>query len=295
LVVARRSVSATFDDRLVNGRAARTFVDDTLAEWGEERLRDDMVMCAAELATNAILHGRGPFAVTVSQTGAGIRVEVRDGNAAVLPVAIHAVGAAADVVETSTTGRGLRLVASVAARWGIDVQGDSKSVWAEVEPGASLEPTEPEITAPPPLIGESGSVHLGGLPVHTAVASGMQVDELVREIQLGLFDQAATDEERASFADLLQRSAPARLSGRRLALAAAGAGADRFDMDIDVTAGMLDAVAAFGELVEKLPARNPTTNAEPTAAVIAFRTWLIEEVLAQLAGQAPTPCPLPPS
>ncbi|MGW5848610.1 ATP-binding protein [Streptomyces sp. NPDC055254] len=42
-------------------RAARQFVGDTLAEWGVTERRDDIRLCASELATNAVLHGVPPF------------------------------------------------------------------------------------------------------------------------------------------------------------------------------------------------------------------------------------------
>lgn len=62
-------------------RAARQFVGDTLAEWGVSERRDDIRLCASELAANAVLHGapqgRG-FAVRLVQDAGLVWIEVRD-------------------------------------------------------------------------------------------------------------------------------------------------------------------------------------------------------------------------
>jgi hypothetical protein len=121
----------------------------------------------------------------------------------------------------------------------------------------------------------------------------MQVDELVREVQLGLYDEAVAEGERERFFSLLTRSAPARLSGRRAALAAAADGARRFDFAVAVDAPMIDAVDAFADLLVLLPSRLSVTGAAPTQQVLDFREWITQEVMAQIAGAEPTPCSLP--
>jgi hypothetical protein len=195
----------------------------------------------------------------------------------------------------STTGRGLRVVAALATRWGIEVGPTSKSVWVELEPSPPAHPVAPEHTmaaAEQPREHEA-IVRLRNLPVRAAVASGMQVDELVRELQMGIFDREVSAEEQRHFYDLLDRSARLRLAGRRAALGAAAAGAERFDVDVTVSERMTDALAAFRSLLEVLPSRGAEATAAPLPAVVAFRDWLDREVAAQLGGAASSRCPLP--
>ena len=59
-----------------------------LEDWGRSDLADNAVLCAAELATNAVLHTRGPFMVTVRPAGAGVRVEVVDSDPHQLPITV---------------------------------------------------------------------------------------------------------------------------------------------------------------------------------------------------------------
>ena len=284
----------SFEGTSVNCRAARSFVRDTLERWGRDDLADDAGLCVAELAANAVLHARGAFDVVVAPIAGGARIEVVDSRPAHLPAALPGSGTAAEVAATSTTGRGLRVVAALANRWGVTVAPATKTVWFEVDGLATGEPTEPVVVdqgaAPSGPVGHR--VRLTHLPVRDAVASGVQVDDLVREIQLGLFDAATSEEERRSFYDLLDRSAPARLAGRTAALTAARSGEIRFDFDVELTAEVMDAVAAFRELLESIPARHAGTSATTEPTVVAFRAWIEQEVASQLSGAPPTRCPL---
>jgi hypothetical protein len=277
-----------------SARDARRFVCTALESLGRDALVDDAASCVAELAANAVLHARGPFYVRVTKTNSGARVEVIDFSTGDIPLAMPRTGIAADVTAESSTGRGLQVVAAVAARWGIDVGPASKSVWVELEPGRAVAPTEP-IVSPGPSSAREGSPSLRFLavPVRLALASGLQVEEVVRELQLGVFDDAVSDRERGEFYSLLDRSAPLRLAGRRAAVLAANRGDERFDMQLAVDDDMVAAVNAFRDVVEALPRREGESTARPSDDVIAFRAWLQSEVAAQLAGSAPSPCPLP--
>ena len=104
--------------------AARCFVADTLNSWGLTTLIEDGSMVISELVTNAIIHAGSDFAVSVSSDGDAVRLSVRDHSPAMpvmctpLPVAI--------------SGRGLRVIAALTRRWGTDLVGDGKVVWAEL-------------------------------------------------------------------------------------------------------------------------------------------------------------------
>ncbi|HKY77993.1 MAG TPA: MEDS domain-containing protein [Acidimicrobiia bacterium] len=105
---------------------ARHFVVDTLAAWDCWAFLDDAALITTELATNAILHAQTGFTVVVSRRPEGsIRIAVRDASL------VRPRPREAGPFETS--GRGLRLVAALAARWGSEPIPAGKMIWAELE------------------------------------------------------------------------------------------------------------------------------------------------------------------
>ena len=105
--------------------AARQFVRERLRALGADGACDDAGTLVSEIATNAVLHARTPFTVEVTRDGLTVRVCVLD-LSPVMPRA-RAYGAEA------TTGRGMRLIASLASDWGVQVQGQGrKTVWFEL-------------------------------------------------------------------------------------------------------------------------------------------------------------------
>ncbi|MFD5034116.1 ATP-binding protein [Streptomyces sp. NPDC058405] len=119
-------------------RLARLLAGQQLEEWGVPRTTPTaagVVAVVAELAANAITHGRTPgrdFEVRLALTAAAIRVEVIDTRPDRAPsAAVHTPPA-----PDSTGGRGLLLVAAYADRWGWAVRDPyTKFVWAEVDCG----------------------------------------------------------------------------------------------------------------------------------------------------------------
>ena len=103
---------------------ARRFVGDTLSGWGCDDFVDAGRLLASELVTNAVLHARSGITVVVRLHRTGVRVEVHDGSPAAPTVR--------DYGDEAMTGRGLALVADLAARWGVDRDGSGKSVWFEL-------------------------------------------------------------------------------------------------------------------------------------------------------------------
>jgi hypothetical protein len=104
---------------------ARHFVTDTLAAWGRADLIDDAALIVSELATNAVLHARTDFTVTLSRLPEGtIRLAVRDASMA-RPRPRRA-------GPLDGSGRGLGLVAAFATGWGAEFLPDGKVVWAEL-------------------------------------------------------------------------------------------------------------------------------------------------------------------
>ncbi|MDQ1454912.1 MAG: hypothetical protein QOH28_532 [Actinomycetota bacterium] len=104
--------------------AVRTFVADVLRAWGADELVDDALVVANELATNAWLHARSPFRLSITRTSAVLEIAVRDASAAwpeQRPRDPNRVG-----------GRGIALIDSIARRWGTRDEPDGKTVWVEL-------------------------------------------------------------------------------------------------------------------------------------------------------------------
>ena len=107
---------------------ARRYVCARLDDLEAAALTDSAELGVSELVTNAVLHARSPLTVTVRRTDSDtIRVEVADRSP--LPPQQRRLSIFA------TTGRGLRLVASVSSDWGVlplpQVDGPGKTVWFE--------------------------------------------------------------------------------------------------------------------------------------------------------------------
>jgi anti-sigma regulatory factor (Ser/Thr protein kinase) len=102
---------------------------------GDEPLAETLILLISELVTNAVVHTGCP-AVLRMLFGAGdateaetVRVEVADISACP-PRPRRAAG-------EDTNGRGLALVDGLADRWGWQPEGAGKSIWCEVDRGAS--------------------------------------------------------------------------------------------------------------------------------------------------------------
>lgn len=113
---------------------ARDFSCQHLVAHDLRYLVDDVRLVVSELATNAMVHARTPFAVTLSSMDGGVLLVVRDGS-----TSVPARGAP-NVLDMG--GRGLVLVEMLSREWGVTANADgSKSVWASfatrARPGAA--------------------------------------------------------------------------------------------------------------------------------------------------------------
>ncbi|WP_203946236.1 ATP-binding protein [Planotetraspora thailandica] len=92
--------------------------------------RDDVIACAAELASNAIVHTRsgngGTFVVHVQRGSGCLRVAVADAGSDVCPV----LRAVFDE-NLREGGRGLAIVAALSSRMQVDGDARGRTVWAE--------------------------------------------------------------------------------------------------------------------------------------------------------------------
>ena len=114
---------ASFDAEPVSASLARSFVVDHLVHDELSHLVDPVRLVTSELATNAILHARTPFTVTLERIDDVVVLTVSD-HSPRTPVR-RATGL------TGSSGRGLDIVAMTSLDWGVDAARDaSKQVWA---------------------------------------------------------------------------------------------------------------------------------------------------------------------
>ena len=104
--------------------AVRRFVVDTLASWHRDELVDNATLVASELASNAVVHARSPFRVSVQQFDSVVRLAVHDAADAIPDRR----SSAADVPG----GRGMGIVSALSRTWGYEPVPDGKIVWAEL-------------------------------------------------------------------------------------------------------------------------------------------------------------------
>lgn len=106
--------------------AARKVVAATLHGWGLAAGVADAEQVVSELVTNAIRHAPGQVSYELELVGRsdGVRIYIADGS----KTQTRVIGAA----PTATGGRGLRIVQTLAARWGSEEYRGGKRVWADV-------------------------------------------------------------------------------------------------------------------------------------------------------------------
>jgi anti-sigma regulatory factor (Ser/Thr protein kinase) len=121
----QREVSRTFAAHANSPRAARRFVVDVLGGWADDELLADAALVATELATNALVHARSEFTVTIVSLERCVRICVRD--------AAPNQWVEREASLMASHGRGLELVAALTNAWGQRAADGGKVVWAELE------------------------------------------------------------------------------------------------------------------------------------------------------------------
>ncbi|HVV23419.1 MAG TPA: ATP-binding protein [Pseudonocardiaceae bacterium] len=105
--------------------AARGFTSDTLRSWRvPDQTREMAELVVSELVGNAVEHGGGDAELELSLSDGSIRVDVID-HSLQLPILFSP-----DPVEDRH--RGLLIVSALSTRWGSDLIGDGKTVWAQL-------------------------------------------------------------------------------------------------------------------------------------------------------------------
>lgn len=104
--------------------AVRSWVRATLSRWQATAELDDVLIVAAELTNNALLHTASDVTLTLAVTPTLIRVSVADSS--------PDIPAPGSPTARSDSGRGLHIVQALARTWGWDVRPPGKVVWAEL-------------------------------------------------------------------------------------------------------------------------------------------------------------------
>lgn len=106
---------------------ARSLTREALVAWGVGDAADtqDVVLMVDELMTNAVVHGGGPIRLALRVEAGTLVGEVSDGS----PVLPRSAGPFADGEWGRESGRGLWLVALLAADHGVRPEGTGKTMW----------------------------------------------------------------------------------------------------------------------------------------------------------------------
>ncbi|MER6854967.1 ATP-binding protein [Streptomyces pilosus] len=131
-----RNFSVLLSATARSARLARLLTDAHLRDWGYDSEAARHVV--AELATNAVTHGRAPgrdFRLAFHVVDHTLRIEVTDTRSDRLPRPRPA-------PPDAESGRGLWLVDALADRWGVsEDRCPRKTVWAELRLTAPAEGT----------------------------------------------------------------------------------------------------------------------------------------------------------
>jgi anti-sigma regulatory factor (Ser/Thr protein kinase) len=104
---------------------ARRFVREVLQLWGEDPLIEEAELIVAELASNAVLHARSPFRVSVSRMGSEIKISVQDASTRPPESLAHLAAR-----PGHPGGRGIWIVAELSRNWDTQPERDGKTIWA---------------------------------------------------------------------------------------------------------------------------------------------------------------------
>ncbi|MFK3734884.1 ATP-binding protein [Streptomyces sp. NPDC088090] len=133
LVTTVRMFSQLISSTRRGARLARLLTMTELYFWGvPQGITERAEQVVAELAANAVLHGRVPgrdfrLRLALEADGGALRIEVTDARGERLPAVVSPGG--------GDGGRGLPLVAALADRWGVVPRPPGgKTVWAVLDP-----------------------------------------------------------------------------------------------------------------------------------------------------------------
>ena len=305
-----RRASLVLEPVLDSAASARHFVRDRLREWDAEELVDDTLLAISELVTNAILHARSTIEVRLDLGEDRLRVEVHDRSArpvlldsVVAGVVDEPVGAGIDgraqitsLDDETSTGRGLFIVASVAAALGEHLDEGGKTVWFELDrkpsgTGGKMVVQAGRLHPEAPVV----AIRLVGLVPSVVIGADEHLDDLLRELPLVRGDG---ESEAQSLIDCAREVAASHPDIERIADAAriaASRGLETFDVTIELSAAAAEQIATLHDLAaraQRLCREGIVLTLPATDRVLDFWNWLTHEVQRQLVqSERPTPFP----
>ena len=296
----KNAFEAQLPAELESAVLGRRLVATAVSAWRlGETVRHDAALTASELVTNAVLHAGTPIHVVVRRRGSGIRIEVEDGNPHLPP--LDAARPEDLLANRSMTGRGLALVAAIAERWGSEPCTAGKVIWAEVGTGRRVAPRASTRRRSPrhsPAGRDGRCVHLVGVPVSVLLDSTRQLSDLQREVQVMAMGHNAPPE----LEQVVQTGQPWLTdidmwtdADRRTAESAAAKGAETVDFDVfvpDDIASTIEGIASWLRRAASSLMRRQLLTLPPSEQVVAYRRWFADEIIRQMAGRQPRPCPI---
>lgn len=302
-------------------REARAWVTQVLEGWPEDSV-DRARLLVSELVTNAVLHARTEITLRVRRDDGRARFEVGDSHrGGPMPKRY---------VADSPTGRGMRLVASLAEAWGVERRSGGKVVWFSLtrdlppaSPGGTLSLDVVDLGALAAALGEPAvqprSLGRGG-PRGEAGGTGDHPSMVrVRIVRLPLEIYLEAEQHNDAVLrelDLIERSprrgpqVPPRLlelaSELRAFFAAATTSTraqveealrgnlELVDLEMDVPADgwhVLTEMAEQLDEVDQFCREGVLLTLAATPRQRRFRHWYAQQVASQAQGQPPTPWP----
>ena len=293
---------------LESAAEARRLVRQTLRAAERDELADVAELVVSEVVTNATLHAHTPVELWVGVGEDDVWVEVRDFNPT-LPVQ-------RDYDVEATTGRGMGLVSALSSACGVHSLGeDGKVVWFCVSGESSNDPDEllvdwdiDGLIDELQQLGGRREVVLASMPATLWLSARQHHDALLREFVLyqashdtEVVDLAAADAARAIVScAVMDAVTEAQASGTAEPALPEGHPSPlpwvpkRLDLRVPVPD---DAPAMFAALqdvldaAERLAVDGELLLRPALPEIIAVRDWACEQVIAQLAGNAPAPWP----
>lgn len=115
-------LSADLAPTVSAAREARALVTDGCTRWGVPDLAEPACIAVTEMVNNVVAHARTPMTVRLAPRDSSLHLAVRDHSS-------RQPAFAGLAPLTSTGGRGLLLIDTVARRWGSTPVPDGKVVW----------------------------------------------------------------------------------------------------------------------------------------------------------------------
>jgi PAS domain S-box-containing protein len=288
--------------------AARRLLRDALNRTDRAEWTDSAELAMGEVVANAILHAHTAIEVTLEVRGELVHVEVRDFNPR-LP-------APNSPDAQATTGRGMALVAALSLECGVRTTGpDGKVVWFQVGGDPTEVPqadllaawaTEADWEEPEPAeAADTVEVQLLAMPATLWGAAHQHHEALLRELVLYQaehpeldVDVASADGARSVVINALRSmlaTLPPIEGGHSLLPMVrnrTGSGIPAVDLRVRMPRSQSTDYTALRQALdigEQLAVQGQLLIRPGLPEIIEVREWVCDQVVAQAAGEPPTP------